>query len=259
MTIDPKPYHEMRLEEYVATAHSQIVPRWSILAIPPDGYSVPLLCRFSSEQVRALAFLWGVNQDGSKQALAERIIRRHRFRVMLSEESEESLAHKPRKELASIAREAGVFHSWLNRRQISAQLVQWLRAGRDRARMEISKARHERVVRQAARNGFYVPPDNLEKYGVDDHGNQEPTIWGVSLSLASRIAPEAIAAARSLSQDEFIAWIKMNSAAAGRLVFIEVGILGDGGTLFWKLVQKAFMPAPVPPLFAGSLLGGPIE
>jgi hypothetical protein len=259
MTIDPKPYHEMSLKEYVATAHSQIVPRWSVLAIPPDGYSVPLLCRFSSEQLRALAFLWGVNQDGSKQALAERIIRRHEFRVMLSQESEESLARKSRPELANIAREAGVFHSWLNRRQISSQLVQWRSAGRNRARMEIAKARHERVVRQAARNGFYVPPENLEKYGLDAHGNQQPTIWGVSLSLASRVAPEAIAAAKSLSQDEFVAWIRANPAGAGRLMFIEVGILGDGGTLFWKLVQKAFTPAPVPPLFAGSLLGDPIE
>lgn len=255
MTIEPKPYHQMTLEEYAGTPHSQIVSKWSILGIPPDNYSVAHLCRYSSEHLRALAFLWGVTRDGSKELLAERIIRRHQFRLMLSTESENSLARKARQELASIAREAGVFRPWLNRKEIAAQVVRWRDASRDRVRIEIAKARHERVVRQAAHRGFYVPFENLDKYGLDAQGKYEQTVLGVPLSRASRLAPEAIAAAKSLSREEFIAWITKNPAAAGRIVFIEAGILGDGGPLFWSSVQKAFKPAGVPPLFAGFVAG----
>jgi hypothetical protein len=251
MTIEPKPYHEMSFADYTATAHSQFVPKWSILAIPPDSYSVRQLCRFSGEQLRVLAFLWGVNRDGSKQTLAERIIRRHQFRLMLSQENENSLACKPRKELATIAQEAGVFHPWLNRRGIAVQLIRWRSAARDRVRTEIAKARHERVIRQAARRGLYIPAENLDKYGIDAQGNYEQTILGIPLGRASRLAPEAVAAAKSLCKEEFMTWLGANPAASGRLVFLEAGILGDGGALFWSSVQKAIEPASVLPLFAG--------
>lgn len=250
MTTESKPYHELSLSEYAATAHSQIVPRWSVFAISPDSYSVGQLCRFSGEQLRALAFLWGVNRDGSKETLAKRIIRRHHFRVMLSKEDENSLARMPRKKLTDIALEAGVFRSWLNRKQIATQLVEWRSTTRERVRIEWAKARHERVVRQAARKGHYVPRENLEKYGIDAQGNDEQVVLGVPLSRASRLAPEAIAAAKRLSLADFLAWVTANPAAQ-QIVSIESGILGDGGALFWKSVQRVFAPVDVPPLFAG--------
>jgi hypothetical protein len=131
--------------------------------------------------------------------------------------------------------------------------------GRDRVRIEVAKARHERVVRQAAHRGFYVPLENLDKYGLDVQGNYEQTVLGVPLSRASRLAPEAIAAAKSLSREEFMAWIIKNPAAAGRIVFVGAGMLGDGEALFWNSVQKAFTPANVPPLFAGLLRGNSTE
>lgn len=251
MTTESKPYHEMSLSEYAATAHSQIVPRWSVFAISPDSYSVVQLCRFSGEQLRALAFLWGVKRDGSKEILAKRIIQRHHFRVILSKQDENSLARMPRKKLTNIALEAGVFRSWLNRKQMAAQLVQWRSTTRERVRIEWAKARHERVVRQAARKGHSVPRENLEKYGIDAQGNDEQVVLGVPLSRASRLAPEAIAAAKRLSLADFLAWVIANPAASQQIVVIESGILGDGGVLFWKSVQSAFAPVDVPPLFAG--------
>ncbi len=251
MSADSKPYHEMSLAEYASTAHSQAVPKWSILAMSPDEYTVSSLCRLSGAQLRALAFLWDVRREGSKEIVANRIIKRHHFRRMLSEATEESLASRPRKELASIAQEAGIYHPWLNRREMARQLTDWRRAGRERVRIEIAKARHERVVQKAARSGHYVPPENLERYGFDAHGEYEPMIFGVPQSRASRTAPEAIAVAKELSKEEFVAWIKANPGPAARLVFIEPGILGDGGSLFWKIVQAAAAPADVPSLFAG--------
>ncbi len=251
MSGAPKPYHEMSFTEYADTAHSQTVPKWSILAMSADEYTVSSLCRLSGEQLRALAFLWDVRREGSKEIVANRIIKRHQFRRMLSEATEESLASRPRKELASIAQEAGIYHPWLNRREMARQLMDWRRAGRERVRIEIAKARHERVVQKAARSGHYVPPENLERYGFDAHGEYEPVIFGVPQSRASRTAPEAIAAAKELSKEEFMAWIKANPGPAARLVFIEPGILGDGGSLFWKTVQAAAAPVDAPPLFAG--------
>ncbi len=251
MASEEKPYYEMSFGEYATTAHSQSVPKWSILAVSPSEYSVSRLCRCSREQLRALAFLWGVNRDGSKEVLADRIIKRYQFRLMLSLESEESLSRRPRKELAAIAQQAGVYHPWLNRKEIAKQLVQWRSAGRERVRIEIAKARHEQIVRQAARRGLSVPPDNLEKYGLDAQGHYEPTVLGVPLSHASRVAPEAIAAAKNLSEKEFLSWVSANRAASGKLTLIEAGILGDGGALVWKSVQKVFAPTDVPPLFDG--------
>jgi hypothetical protein len=251
MKIEQKPYHEMTLAEYEMTSHSQTVPRWSILAIPPEQYALSILCRFSSDHVRCLASLWGVNQSGSKEVLAERIIRRHQFRVMLSRESEESLSRKPRADLAVIAQEAGVYHSWLNRKELARQLTEWHRRARDRARKEIAKARHELVVTRAARRGLPVPSENLERYGLDALGHQEHTICGLPVSRALRRAPAAVTAARDLSKESFLNWIKANPAGASRLTLIETGILADGGAWFWKAVQDALAPAEIPPLFAG--------
>lgn len=251
MNIEQKPYHDMTLAEYAMTSHSQTVPRWSILAVPPAQYSLSVLCRFSNGHVRCLASLWGVNQSGSKDVLAERIIRRHEFRVMLSQESEESLSRKPRAVLVTIAQEAGVYHSWLNRKELARQLTEWHRAARDRARKEIAKARHELLVTTAAKRGLPIPSENLERYGLDAQGNQEPVICGLPLSRALRRAPEAVTAARDLSKESFLNWIEINPAGASRLTLIETGILADGGGWFWKMVQDAFAPAEIPPLFAG--------
>lgn len=77
MSIESKPYHEMSFTEYASTAHSQSVPKWSILAIPPDDYSIAMLGSLNGEHLRALAFLWDVSREGSKEILAKRIIARH--------------------------------------------------------------------------------------------------------------------------------------------------------------------------------------
>src|ERR1700746_610802 len=98
----------MSLEEYTATGHSQSVPRWSILNIPPGTYTQNELTRFGRETVKALALLWGVTREGSKEEIAARIIRRVQFRSMLAQETVTSLALRPRKELVAIATEAGV-------------------------------------------------------------------------------------------------------------------------------------------------------
>ena len=249
--IDPKPYHKMTLAEYERTSHSQTVPRWSILAVPPEQYSLSTLCRFISDHVRCLAFLWGVNQSGSKEVLAERIIRRHEFRVMLSQENEESLSRKPRAILVTIAQEAGVYHSWLNRKELARQLKEWHRAARGRARTEIARARHELVVTRAAKRGLPVPIENLERYNLDEQGHRGRAICGMPVSRALQRAPEAVAAARELSKQNFLNWVEANPVEASRLSLLEPGVLADGGAWFWKAVQDAFAPAEIPPLFAG--------
>lgn len=245
-----RPYHEMALEDYAATPHSQTVPRWSILAVPPESYSVAQLTRYGTGALRALAFLWRVRQDGTKHQLAERIIRRSQFRSRLAAQNESSLAKQPRKELLNLAKEAGIYHPWLNRKGIATSLIQWREDSRRHAAMEIAKARHEQLVQSAARKRLFVPDENLRRYGLDRNGDFEKIIFSVPVSLALQFAPEAMAAARSLSLTDFLAWVKDNSFAASKLVFIEPGILGDGGRLFWKLVQKAFSASEVPPLFA---------
>jgi hypothetical protein len=247
---NPQPYHQMTLEEYATTPHAQTVPRWSILALPTVTYSVTQLCRYGTEALRALAFVWRVRQDGTKHELAERIIARAQFRSQLATESQASLAKRPRKELLELAKEAGIYHPWLNRNGIAASLIQWREDSRRHAAMEIARARHEQLVQSAARKNLFVPSENLSRYGLDRNGEFENTIFGVPVSRALQFAPEAIAAARSLSLINFLAWVKENSVPASKLVFIEPGILGDGGQLFWKLVQKAFAAPDVPPLFA---------
>jgi len=244
------PFHEMTLEEYAATSHSQKVPRWSILAVPPETYAVLQLSRYGSETLRALAFLWRVRQHGTKRELAERIIRRSQFRSRLAAQGESSLAKRPRKELLDLAKEAGIYHPWLNRNGIATSLIQWREESRRHAAMEIAKARHEHLVQSAARNGLFVPDENLFRYGLDRNGDFQNVIFGVPVNRALQFAPEAIAAARSLSLTDFKTWVKENSVPASKLVFIEAGILGDGGQLFWKLVQKAFAAPELPPLFA---------
>jgi LmbE family N-acetylglucosaminyl deacetylase len=175
---------------------------------------------------------------------------------MLAQESEASLATRRRNELAEIAREAGVYHPWLNRKDLSACLIQWRENTRRHVRVEIAKARHECIVRTAARKGLYVPPDNLSRYGLDANGRREATILGAPLSRALRTVPDAVTAARTLSMQDFCHWAKTNSDLAGRLIFFETGVLGDGGALFWREVQKAFAPPEVPPLFAGTIDAG---
>ena len=245
----PRPYHEMSLEEFVATDHSQTVPRWSILAVPPEAYRRTQLRQFGKDALIGLAFVWGVKRGGSKEQLADRVIRRVQFRSMLAAESETSLATRRRKDLIAIAQEAGVYHPWLNRKNLAAYLIQWRENARRHARIEIAKARHECIVRRAARKGLWVPPDNLSKYGLNASGSKEQTIVGVPLSRALRVAPEALAAARTLSLSAFRAWVQANHDLSSKLVFIDAGILGDHGNHFWREVQAAFAPPDLPPLF----------
>lgn len=249
-----KPYHQMSLKEYTATAHSQSVPRWSILAIPPDTYTHTQneLIRFGREAVKALALLWGVTREGSKEEITARILRRVQFRSMLAEETEISLALRPRKELVAIATEAGIYHPWLNRKGLAGLLIRWREDSRNNARTQIAMANHERLVRRAARKSLRVPEENLRQYGLDASGCYEKTTLGMPLSRALRFAPEAVEAAKTLSASAFREWVLTHQALSGKLVFIQPGILGDHGDLFWREVQRAFAPE-IPPLFHMSL------
>jgi hypothetical protein len=248
--VEPeKPYHEMTLEEYSAKAHSQSVPRWSILAINPDTYTAKQLCHHGRDALSAFAQLWGVKRDGTKQEIADRIIRRVQFRSMMAKETETSLAARPRKELAAIATEAGVYHPWLNRKALAAVLIQWREDSRRNVRLQIAKANHERLVQTAARKGVHVPEANLRMYGLDREGHYEPTILGVALSQAIRCAPEAVEAARTLTAPAFREWLAANPDLSSKLVFIQPGILGDGGHVFWREAQHAYTSPEVPPLF----------
>ncbi|HET6843524.1 MAG TPA: hypothetical protein VFK06_17865 [Candidatus Angelobacter sp.] len=250
MTIPDKPFHEMTPAEYELTAHSQAVPKWSILAIQPEQYSVSTICRYGADHVRALARVWGVNLSGSKIVVAEGIVRRRDVRAALSWETENTLSRKSRPVLTVIAQDAGVYRPWLNRRDLAALLIQWRCEERSRARREIARARHELLIMRAARAGLTVPRNNLERYGLDEHGNRQPAICGVPLSRALQVAPNAIASARDLSKDAFLRWIRSHPSAAATLTLIGTGILADGGVGFWRTVQEAFAPAEIPPLFA---------
>lgn len=255
-TLDqPKPYHQMSIEEYAPTDHSQTVPRWSILNIPPETYTRAELCEFGKENLLALAFLWGVKHDGSKEELADRVIRRVQFRIMLARETVASLAMRSRKDLSGIAQEAGVYHPWLNRKDLAACLMQWLHDTRRHARMRLAEANHERIVRRAARKGLSVPADNLSRYGLDAKGDGEPTLVGVPLSRALRLAPEIIDAARRLSLPAFRKWVKDNPNLSDKVMFLVAGILADGGDCFWRGVQRAFKPPDLPPLFTAVATG----
>lgn len=244
-----KPYHEMVFDEYAATAHSQSVPRWSILALLPDTYTRTELCRYGRDALSALSQLWGVKRDGTKADIADRIIARVQFRSMMAEETAASLASRTRKELVAIATEAGVYHPWLNRKEMAAELIRWREDSRRNARFLIAKANHERLIRSAARKGLRVPEENLFRYGLDRDGHEEPTILGVPLSRASRVSPEAVEAAKRLSHPAFQDWVQANRDLSGKLVFIQPGILGDGGSSFWREVQRAFTVPDLLPLF----------
>jgi hypothetical protein len=245
-----KLFHEMSLEEYAATDHSRLVPRWSLLAISPDRYTRTQLCRLPRSALRALAFVWGVTLEGSKERVADRIIRRVEFRTMLATETDVSLSTRQRKDLAAIAKEAGIYHPWLNRNNLASCVIRWREDARRHARLQIAAVQHERIVRSAARKGLTVPHQNLSRYGLDANGNAEPTILGVPLSSALQSAPEAIEAARKLPRSDFLEWVKMNADLSSRIAFIEPGLLADGGAVFWPGVRTAFQPQPAPPLFA---------
>ena len=248
-----KPYHEMSFEEYAATEHSEAVPRWSILAVLPESYTRNQLCQLGREVLLALAFLWGVKREGSKEQLADRILARVRFRLMLGQETQGSLASRRRKDLVMIAKEAGIYHSWLSREHLASALIRWREEARRHAKLEIATLQHERLVTTAAQKGLPVPADNLTRYGLDASGQKEPTVLGVPLSRAMRTAPEALTAAKTLPLSDFRDWVQANGDLASKLVFIEPGILGDGGDVLWIAVRKAFTPPELPPLFAGSL------
>lgn len=129
---------------------------------------------------------------------------------MMAKETERSLAGQPRKNLAAIAREAGVYHPWLNRKTLAATLIRWREDSRRNVRLKIAKANHERLVRTPARKGVHVPEANLRMYGLDREGHYEPTILGVPLSQAIRYAPEAVEAARTLTAPAFREWLTAN-------------------------------------------------
>lgn len=230
----------MTCREYASTADAAKIPKWSVFALAPTDYTVPGLSRFGRDHLKALAGLWVVSTSGSKSDLVERIIRRKQLREAISGETEPSLLRKTRKDLASMAGEAGLFHSALRKEDIVRQLVAWREAARNKARNEIAKARHENIVRRAARSGLYVPADNLRAYGLKADGQKEPSILGTPVSEAIRIAPGLIAAARALSQPEFAAWIEAHKQEAGRTFFIEPGSVSGGGVRIWHAVRTAF-------------------
>ena len=80
-------------------------------------------------------------------------------------------------------------------------------------------------------------------------GCYEMTILGVPLSRALRFAPEAVEAAKTLSVGAFRDWVRANQVLASKLVFIQAGILGDHGDLFWREVHRVFAPQEILPLF----------
>ena len=78
----------------------------------------------------------------------------------------------------------------------------------------------ELLVRKAARAGLCVPRE-----------------------------PGAMASAKELSKESFLAWISANPSEASSLALIEAGILADGGARLWHAVQQAFAVSDAPPLF----------
>ncbi len=175
MTGNDKPFHEMFLAEYELTSQPQSVPRWSILIVPPEQYSVSSLCCFGRDHVRALAYLWGVNQSGSTRTLAGRILGRRDLRTTLARESEQTLLRKSRAHLRSspIRRLPLVAES----QQLARPLIEWQRAERARARRESAKTHHERLVAKAARSGLRVPNEYLERYVIDAGGSGFSQMW----------------------------------------------------------------------------------
>jgi hypothetical protein len=237
--LEKKPFHEMTLQEYLSTSDSQKVSRFSIAALQASDYTAERLTNFPSEHLKALAQLWGVARNGPKQDLVRRIIRRKEFRERLLTYSPESLCQLPRKELVEMAKEAGLFYSALNKTHLATQLIAWRKSEADRAAHELGEARHFRLVQKALHAGLWVPVENRERYGLDTNGQPERQIFQVPRSVAARRAPEAIAAARELSQQDFQAWVQRNPEAAHKANFITASAMITP-SLFWSIVRSAY-------------------
>jgi len=238
----------MTLHEYLAISDAQKVSRVSIAALSSSEYNAQRLTLFSLEQLRALAQLWGVARNGSKQGLVGRIIQRKEFRQQLAAHSRESLLTLTRRELVRMAKEARLFYSALNKEEIATQLVAWRKSEALRAAQQLGEARHIRIVQKALRAGLPVPPENRERYGLDSEGRPERQIFRVPRSVAARRAPEAVAAARELSQQDFETWVERNPEAAHKANFITPGAMLDH-SLFWLAVRNAYESDPQPALF----------
>lgn len=244
-----RPFHEMSLAEYLETADSQVVPKSSILALPPDEYSVSRLSDCPIDDLKILASVWGVAQGGTKSKLAERIVRRRDLRQQLGRHTFASLSVLSRKRLASLAKEAGLFFSALRKAEIARQLLAWRDRERERAARQIAESKHFRIVQKALFRGLAVPTANRERYHLSENGSRERCIYGVPLSVAQRTAPEAFGAARALSQEEFLTWASNHPTEINRVTFVAVGIVYDRAQ-FWRTVQRAFKPEPQLSLFS---------
>jgi hypothetical protein len=251
LTTSARPFHELFLHEYLATEDAQRVSRFSIAALAPGEYTPSRLSGFPLEQLKALAQLWGVARNGSKQDLVRRIIQRKEFRQRLTAHSQESLLLLRRKELAAMAKEVGLFHSALNKKEIASQLMAWRRSEGLRAAQQLGEARHFRIVQKALRAGLDVPAENRERYGLDTEGRPERQISRVPRSVAARRAPEAVAAARELSQNDFNTWAQQNPKAAHKADLITPGAMLDK-SLFWVMVRRAYESEPQGRLFGNS-------
>jgi hypothetical protein len=222
---DTKPYHTMTVQEYAATEHSRIVPRWSILAVDPETYTISQLCRLGREALDGLAFFWNVNTAGSKQEVGERIIARVKLRKMLAQETEASLSSRSRPELRQIAEQAGVYHGWLSRPHLAACLLAWVKEQRQRSQFELARAKHGQLVQQAVHKGLPVSAEVLAYYGLNANGEQEPMMFGVPVSEAMKMAPELVRAAKHKSVTDFLQWVEAHPQESGRVAFIRPGIL----------------------------------
>jgi hypothetical protein len=251
LTSSARPFHELSLHEYLATEDAQKVSRSSIAALAPTEYTLSRLSGFPLKQLKALAQLWGVARNVPKQDLIRRIIQRKEFREGLTGHSQESLLLLSRKKLAGMAKEAGLFHSALNKREIASQLVAWRKSEGLRAAQQLGEARHFRIVQKALRAGLDVPAENRERYGLDTDGRPERQIFRVPRSVAARRAPEAVAAARELSQDDFNRWALENPKAAHKADLITPGAMLDK-SLFWVIVRTAYESEPQGRLFDNS-------
>jgi hypothetical protein len=248
LTSSARPFHELTLHEYLATEDAQRVSRHSIAALAPAEYTLTRLSAFPMEQLKALAQLWGIARNGSKRDLIRRIIQRKEFRERLTAHSLESLLLMNRKQLAGMAKEAGLFYSALSKREIANHLVAWRKSEGVRAAQQLGEARHYLIVRKALRAGLNVTAENRERYGLDTDGSTEPVIFGVPRSVAARRAPEAVTAARELAQDDFNTWALENPNAAHKANLITPGAMLDN-SLFWVIVRKAYESEPQGSLF----------
>lgn len=238
---DAKPFHEMTLGEYLLTSDAQRIPKHSIAGLHPAEYSAARLSPFHAKDLEALALLWGVARTGRKDDLINRIIRRKEFRERLASHTIESLSCLSRKELAAMAKEAGLFHSALTKEAIRTALLSWRKAERIRAARQLGEVRHFQRVRRALIQGLRVPAENRERYGLDENGRIERHIYGIPVSTAIRRAPEAITAARDLSQGAFAAWVQNHSKESEKANLVVPGLISSPAQ-FWAAVQKAFAP-----------------